>query len=808
MGSLIRLFGSALSAGMTFTSNGLGVLSEAISCKVTEERNGQFELAMEYPVSGRMYSQIELRNIIVAKPNPYANPQPFRIYSISKPISGVITINAEHISYDLSGYAAKVVKKPVAGAHGYFDALNRGDYWDSDGQRHPIIVPEGSCPFTFWTDDTSSTEFRIEEIVSIRNALGNHSGSVLDKFNGEYEWDGLTVKFYRQLYNSETKQYDIGGRGADRGVSIRYGKNLTSIEQEENCQNVYTGVYPFWHYDDYRHDLVELPYPHYVAAEGDFGYVKILPIDVTDQFMRRPSDSDLTEWAQNYIKSNHIGEPDVSIDVEFVPLSNTTEYKDYAALEEVRLCDTVHVYFPLLNVTSKARVSKTEYDAIGEKYTSISLGKYQNSLADTVVSTQVQVNESVNTSLLDQAILEATDLITGNVGGYVVLHNPYNNPDGSDTQAPNEILVMDSDAVDPDTGKPTAQNVWRWNQGGLAFSSTGYDSEHYDVAITSDGKINASMITTGLLRGDLIDAGSITADKLSVEYTNGINQQFAVANGQITSIISDVDQVRQTGGQNAAAISQLQQDVNALRLSFTTMASGGINKIQNSSAANGVSNDWTVSSGATVVAKQDAEEQSNTDSGSAFEIRNGEISQILNLHVGEWYVFSARVKSYTNSRSYAYIKNGDSNVYAFDISETCDWTKVYTDPFQANADQLEVVCGTAGEYILVADLMLSLGQNRQNWTPAPNEIYTTNVKIDKRGINITNDASDTQTLIDNTKFAVIHQDREVLTVNKDITTLGKTQVKDEWTIGYEENNEFIGKGRFVPVSEGVDFVIL
>ena len=118
------------------------------------------------------------------------------------------------------------------------------------------------------------------------------------------------------------------------------------------------------------------------------------------------------------------------------------------------------------------------------------------------------------------------------------------------------------------------------------------------------------------------------------------------------------------------------------------------------------------------------------------------------------------------------------------------------------------MCGTAGEYILVADLMLSLGQNRQNWTPAPNEIYTTNVKIDKRGINITNDASDTQTLIDNTKFAVIHQDREVLTVNKDITTLGKTQVKDEWTIGYEENNEFKGKGRFVSVSEGVDFVIL
>ena len=805
MDSMIRLFGNALNRSTSFASNGLGVLSEAISCSVVEERNGQFELTLTYPMSGKLFNQLVLRNIIVVKPNPYSNPQPFRIYSISRPINGIITVNAEHISYDLSGYSAKVVKKPVAGAHGYFDVLNNGEYWDSDGQYHPIIIPEGSCPFTFWTNDQSGTEFRIEEIVSVRNALGDHSGSVLDHFNGEYEWDGLTVKFWR-TYTQDGET--TGGRGEDRGVSIRYGKNMTNFEQEENCQKIYTGVYPFWHYDDYRHDLVELPYPHYVPAEGTFAYTRILPLDVTDQFMRRPSDEELMEYAQNYMKTNKIGEPDISFDVEFIPLSQTTEYKDYVQLEQVHLCDTINVFFPEMNVNAKAKVTRTEYDAIGGKYTSISLGNYKQGISDTVATTQVNVQDKINTSLLDQAILEATDLITGNVGGYVVLHNPYNNPDGSDTQAPNEILVMDSDAVDPDTGQPTAQNVWRWNQGGLAFSSNGYNSEHYDVAITSDGKINASMITTGLLRGDLIEAGSITADKLSVEYTNGINQQFAVADGRIMSLVSDVDQIRTASGDMTRHISQLEQDLEALRLSFTTIASGGINKIQNSSGANGVSNDWTVSSGATVVAKQDAEEQSNTDSGSAFEIRNGEISQILNLHVGEWYVFSARVKSYTNSRSYAYIKNGDSNVYAFDISETCNWTKVYTDPFQANADQLEVVCGTAGEYILAADLMLSLGQNRQNWTPAPNEIYTTNVKIDKRGINITNDASDTQTLIDNTKFAVIHQDREVLTVNKDITTLGKTQVKDEWTIGYEENNEFKGKGRFVPVSEGVDFVIL
>ena len=790
MGSLIRLFGSALSVGTSFSSNGLGVLSEAISCIVTEERNGQFELTMEYPVSGKMYDQIALRNIIVADSNPYANPQPFRIYSISRPINGVITINAEHISYDLNGYAVKVLSSPAYGVSGYFNALNNSD----------IIVPSGTCPFTFETNDQSGTEFKIEDIVTVRNALSNHSGSILDKFNGEYEWDGLTVKFWRLTQDPGTGKYTVGGRGHDNGVSIRYGKNLTSFEQEENCQKVYTGVYPFWHYDDYRHDLVELP-ELFVSAEGTYDYVKILPLDVTDKFVRRPEADDMRQYARQYMSSHDIGVPDVSFDVEFIPLAQTTEYKDYAALEQVRLCDTINVYFPLMNVNVKAKVTKTEYDAIGGKYKSISLGNYRTGISDTVVATQVSVQEKVNSSLVNQAILEATALLTGQTEGYIVFNNPLNNPDST-----NEILVMDNEDI------TQAQKVWRWNVNGLGYSANGYDSTDYQLAITNDGRINASMITTGVLNGDVIKAGSITADKLSVEYTDSINQQFTVANGQIASLISSVSDlgayVGPGEGSLTAKISQVEQDLEALRLSFTTISSGGINKIQNSSAANGVSNDWTVSSGADVLAKQDAEEQSNTDSGSAFEIHRGEISQTVQLYVGDWYTFGIRYKSTTSSQSYAYIKNGESYVYAFNQTATSDWVTVYTEPFQAAADQVDVVVGTSGDYILAADLMLSAGQARQNWTPAPNEIYTTNVKIDRRGINITNPDSETQTLIDNTKFAVIHQNQEVLTVNKDITTLGKTQIRDEWTIGVIENNEFKGKGRFVPVSDGVDFVIL
>ena len=98
--NLIKLFDSEETE---FGTNGIGILSDAVMCEITEERNGEFELEMDYPINGKHYSDIGMRKIIVTKSNPYSSPQPFRIYSISKPIDGIVTVNAEHISYDLSG---------------------------------------------------------------------------------------------------------------------------------------------------------------------------------------------------------------------------------------------------------------------------------------------------------------------------------------------------------------------------------------------------------------------------------------------------------------------------------------------------------------------------------------------------------------------------------------------------------------------------------------------------------------------------------------------------------------------------------
>ena len=190
-----------------------------------------------------------------------------------------------------------------------------------------------------------------------------------------------------------------------------------------------------------------------------------------------------------------MGVPTVSITVEFQPLEQTEEYKDIALLERVNLCDTVNVEYSELGVSATAKCVKTTYDALKDKYISIELGDAKTNIADTIIQQQQEINEKPSVSFLEQAVINATNWITGNKGGYVIFQR---NADGQ----PYEILIMDT----PDIN--TATKVWRWNNGGLGYSSNGYEGP-FATAITQDGAIVANFITTGTLQANLIKSGII-----------------------------------------------------------------------------------------------------------------------------------------------------------------------------------------------------------------------------------------------------------------------------------------------------------
>lgn len=509
--------------------NGVGVLRDCISCTVTEERNGAFELEMVYPITGQHYSSIKLRGLIKAKPNPYSVEQLFRVYEISRPINGQVTVYAQHISYDLSG----VPVSPCTGdrASTALAALAQAAAVD--------------MPFTLWTDLNTAADFSVTEPSSLRRMLGGVEGSILDVYGGEYEWDNYTVKLHSH-------------RGSDRGVTIRYGKNLVDLKQEESCAEVYTGVYPYVKNSD--DTLLQLP-EKVVYAEGNYDYKRILTLDLSDKFDDEDNpatEAGLREAAKEYMSANSIGTPTVSLTVSFAQLEQTEEYKGMALLERVGLCDTVHVIFAKLGVTADAKCIKTAYNVLLGRYDSVDLGDARSTLADTVANIGKDTQQSIDKtkSALEQAITRVTQLITGNLGGYVVLHS------STGSNQPDEILVMDT----PDIN--TATRVWRWNLAGWGYSATGYNGP-FRLAATMDGAINADFITAGTMTADLIRTGVLASLDGKTFY---LNMDSGELRANFKSLSLQGQDVSSTYTKNSEVRSKFAMDKTSVKISAGTVA--------------------------------------------------------------------------------------------------------------------------------------------------------------------------------------------------------------------------------------------
>lgn len=467
----------------SFTHNGIGLLTETTKATVTEERNGSYELLLQYPITGRFYSEITDGAIIKVKANETSEPQLFRIYKSSKPLNSMVTYSAEHISYDLNGI-------PLLG----FSIRNTTPQTAIMRAIEESALP---CDFSVWSDIVTLNGTTISNPCSVRALLGGQNGSILDVWGGEYEFDNFMIKLHAH-------------RGTDNGVVIEYGKNLKDLKQESNISECYTHLMPYASYT-LENESGGSSEPVYVYLKEkvipltkaeNIGHNKAHIMDFSDRFGENEeiTEEKLRTKATAYAESANLGIPKVNITVSFVQLWQTEEYKNIAPLERVRLCDTVTVRFSKLGVDANAKVIKTVYNSLEEKYDSITLGDAKSSFADTVNNQSSQI-EAVRHSIakasedFKKAIENATNLITGQSGGYVVLNPPEN---------PQEILILDKPTIEE------AVNVWRWNKNGLGHSKTGYDGT-YTMAATADGTIIADMIKAGTLQGIKIiaDDGSI-----------------------------------------------------------------------------------------------------------------------------------------------------------------------------------------------------------------------------------------------------------------------------------------------------------
>lgn len=532
-----------------FESNGIGRLTDCTSCVVTEERNGAYECVFEYPATGPRYADIQEGRIVLVDHDETGDAQPFVIYGRSAPISGLVTFYAHHISYQLSG----VILQPFT-AHNVSEAF-------VEFQNKAM----NSSPFEYWTDNVTTGTITIDTPISARSALGGIEGSVLDIYGGEYEFDRFTIKNY-------------GHRGADTGVTIRYGKNLVDLTQDVDQMTLYNAIVPYWVgaegacvYGGIVYGAAGIQQAGYWMSDAgiriqdnngaDFEFVysrdNVAAFDFTNRFEEQPTAQQLEAAAAAYLEANKPWLPKVSLKVDFVALWQTEDYKDFAPLERVRLCDTVTIVYTALGVEATAKVIKTEWNALAGKYNAIEIGDAKSSFAQVLQdATDKKMAQYPTITTVRGEIEDVTRRITGSTGGHVVLGM---NEDGQ----PERIFVLDSLNISE------AVDCLVINKDGIGFSHNGVGGP-FTTAWTIDGHFLANVIDTGELNAAMIKVGTMLADRIrgGVLLLGGIDNDYGLLqvldgdgdvvtavnrNGITTSAIVANDYVRVDGSRNTAS---------------------------------------------------------------------------------------------------------------------------------------------------------------------------------------------------------------------------------------------------------------
>lgn len=462
-----------------WNSQGLGPLNEAMNPQVTRERNGAYELNFSYPVKGVLFKELLMGRWIVADagPSQTAKAQRFEIAEITKPKNGIVTVYCEHYRYQLLRSIVKI--GPKIENQSAQTVLNQ-----------LLVQMEPKGDFGFTSDIATKSSIDFTDPAKFNNAqevLGGVQGSILDNFGGEYLFNNKQVKL-------------LSNAGVERNVIIAYGKNLTDISQEESIESTYTSVYGWAKMDGEDGQIITLS-EIYIDSDYVDNYTQ-RRIKMVDFSQDKPANTtDLRNLVTKYIKNNKVGIPKVNIKTSYVDLASSVMDAQLKNLEEIDLCDWVTVLFNELEINTSAQIIKTVWNVALDKFDSLELGEASTNMSKVISDSQPDLNNITDKiGWLDDAQKEASDILNNPGKGNVVIY-----PSLAD---PQEILIMDTKDVN------TAKNVWKWNSGGLGFSSTGYKGT-YGLAMTNNGAIVADRMTTGTLRALNIIGVSISGSDIT-----------------------------------------------------------------------------------------------------------------------------------------------------------------------------------------------------------------------------------------------------------------------------------------------------
>lgn len=361
-----------------FDTNGMGILHDAISAEVTEVRNAEFELELKYPVGGEWAQALTQNRYILVKPNDYDEPHAFRIYEIEKEVdSNQITVKGVTKTDELSGNVIKPLSIKSATPSGAWEQLKR--------------VAVDPIEYNFISDIQTAKDTNMD-IRNVLNAIAGEEGSFIDTWGGEIKRTNNTIYLYSK-------------RGKDHVTTIRPRKNLKNVKVKSSMAGKFTRILPYVTFTPEGENEAEqviygdiIKSPHY----DDYFVKRIVPLDLSSEFndssthkegeeskKKAPTPAQVTAKAQSYFtsKNKDADKPDLSVEVEMIPLQDSTEWdrRIIQALEKIQLCDTVDVYVPKIDCDVTVKVRKIVYDVLRERIIKIeasSSGSGRASLAD------------------------------------------------------------------------------------------------------------------------------------------------------------------------------------------------------------------------------------------------------------------------------------------------------------------------------------------------------------------------------------------------------------------------------------------
>lgn len=328
----------------TFSStNKVADLTECISCLVTEERNGMFELECEY-APGTTASLIDIGMIILAKPQPgEATTQPFRIYKIEKDINGKLLINAAHIFYDTNRFIVRPtdIINPLPN-------LALGLSWLKNAHVEGI---GDMSNFNLTADYESTADMNIAVPGGVWSYMHGRENSIIDVYGGEWKYDRFTATLMRN-------------RGTESTEVIRYGKNLLDYTNELDASGEYNAVVGYANLQENDTYSTACLWSDKKVKSGTAGD-KVIAVDFTDKFQEMPTFAQLNSLAQAY--ANEGGFPAESITIDYLQIQSEQ-------LGLIELCDTVAV-IDRDGTTFSVKCTKTVYDVLRDRWDSLEFGK-------------------------------------------------------------------------------------------------------------------------------------------------------------------------------------------------------------------------------------------------------------------------------------------------------------------------------------------------------------------------------------------------------------------------------------------------